>query len=440
MYDVYVKDLIDRCDCKLIVGDINLKIENVFVNTKNTILNGTFFGIKGNKCDGSSYYKEAFFNGCNVCVLSYFNDDINKYKDKCILISDNVLLAMQKLAKYKRSLFKKEVIGVTGSIGKTTTKEIIANILSKKYNVLKTNGNLNGQIGVCLTILGLTNEDIMVIEMGISKEGEMDVITDIVRPTIAVITNVSHSHIGNFNSIYEILNEKVKITKYANFVIINNDNKYLNDYFNNNVIKYSIKDNLTVKNIKEGIVTRFDIDDLLNLQINGTKSYIYNYLAAYKVCKLLDISNDLIKDGINNFKNVNHRLQVIEKDNSVIIDDCYNASYESVKAAIKYLDKYYKEKIIVIADILELGKQSRKTHKMIGKLIKHSNIKYVISIGNYSKAIYKLNKYKKVAKHFKCEKDSRRYLLNLINNKVVLIKGSNGMHLINLVNYLICNI
>lgn len=442
MYDIFVKDLIDKCDCKILTGNIDTKVENCFVDSKKTILNGTFFGIMGSNTDGSLYYKEAFEKGCKVCVLSKFDGNIDDYCDKCILISNNVLLSMQKLAEYKRSLFKNEVIAITGSIGKTTTKEIISSILSRMFNVLKTNSNENSQVGVCLTILRLKDEDIMVIEMGISKVGEMQIITDIVKPTIAIITNISESHIGNFNTIYDILNEKVKIRKYVknNRLIINNDNKYLNKYFKHKkVIKYSLhnKKSLIIKNIKVGVKTTFDLNNISNISIYGTKSYIYNYLAAYLVSKLLNVSDDDIKDCINNFKNINHRLQIIKLDDNIIIDDCYNASFESVKEAINLLDKYDKKKVLILADILELGKKSKKIHKKIGKLIKKSNINYLVLIGKYSKIIYEINKKKKYSVYFPNEYASRGYIKKLLGNKVILIKGSNGMNLINLVNYLV---
>lgn len=452
MRDIYVKDIIDKCNGKLFCGNKDKKIENCIVNSCIKTSGGTFFGIKGSKVNGSLYYKEAFDNGANVCIISNVNNLEKRNDDKVIIIVDDVLETLKKIAAYKRSLFTGDVIGITGSVGKTSTKEIIASVLSKKYKVLKTIGNQNSQIGLPLTILRLTDEDVMVLEMGMSKKGEMHNLSLIAKPTISVITNVLDAHIGNLGSRQNILKAKLEILDGMNdgILIINNDNdmlfslnKKIKD--NINIITYGIESysNYMPTCIKEGKKSTFNINDIENIVVNGGKTFIYNALSAFIIGKLLNVEKEDIKEGINNHFKEKHRLELISlKNNITLIDDTYNASYNSIKGALEYIKQFKKErKIAVLADILELGKETKKVHKNIGSEVIKNDIDILITIGKYSKKIKKeakkLGMKRKNLKHFKTEKKARCYIKSLVNeNDVILVKGSNDMGLINLVEYL----
>ena len=452
MLKITVKDLIQKCNATLINGNEYEIINECFVDSKKVKKGSCFFGIKGENIDGSSFYEEAFNNGASICVLNERqNIDLNNFKDKTILFSKDVKKTLQKLALYKRSLFKGTVIGITGSIGKTRTKERLSNILEKKYKVLKTLGNENSQIGLPLTILRLKDEQVMILEMGMSKKNEMHKLSLIAKPNISVITNVLDSHIGNLGSRKNILKAKLEIMDGMNngTLIINNDNDLLNKYKNKlkdkiNLITYGIdnKSDINAINIKEGINTYFDIEKIKDIKIFGGKTFIYNALATYAISKILNIEDDIIIQSINNYSNIKHRLEVISlKNNITIIDDCYNASYDSVKAALKLLSMYKRRKIAILADILEIGKDSKSIHNKIGNVVFENKIDILITIGNDSKEIgvkaKELGMKKENIKHFENLNIAKKYVKNnIISGDVVLIKGSNGMNLISLVEYL----
>lgn len=447
-----VKDLLLNCDCKLLNGDEETIINECFTDSSKVTYGSCFFGIKGNNTDGSLYYKKAMDNGAKVLVLSKRNDyNFKGYEDIVVVIADDTLKVLQDLAAYKRSLFKGPVIGITGSVGKTSTKEMLSNILKQNYKVLKTKGNENSQIGLPLTILRLNDEEVVILEMGMSKAGEMHNLSMIARPDIAIITNVLDSHIGNLGSRENILKAKLEIidgmTKGT--LIINNDNDMLNTIGSNikeeiKVMTFGIKNksNVMPSNINENVVTSFDIGDIKDLKIKGSHTLIYNALASYLTSKLLGVSRGMIKKGINEYSNEKHRLEVINlKDNITLIDDSYNASYDSVKVALEYMRNFEGNKIAVLGDILELGKESKRVHKKIGNLITDNNVDELVTIGKYSKYIARVAKKngfkRKHIKHFKNELKSRSHVKELLNkDSVILIKGSNGINLINLVEYL----
>lgn len=357
---------------------------------------------------------------------------------------------MRQLACYKRSLFKGKVIGITGSVGKTTTKEMIASSLSKKYKVLKTNGNENSAIGLPLTILRLEDEDIMVLEMGMSNKGEMHNLSLVAKPDIAIITNVLTSHIGNLGSKENILRAKLEIIDGMNngILIINNDNDMLHNWYENvsnkeNIITIGINNESSIKayDIKENIKTFFKVDDLEH-EVFGPYNYVYNALFAHTISKMFDINNADIKDAIRTYNNVPHRLEITYlKDNITLVDDCYNASFESVSSALKFISMFNNKKIAVLGDILELGDESKKIHKLLAKEVIKNKVDMLITIGKYSKYIStetkKLGMKRKNIKHFKNEVLSRKYIKKTLKkDDVILIKASNGVNLINLVKFL----
>lgn len=446
---ITVKDLINVTGGMLICGSLDCEIKEGFINSLDNMNKdgSTFFGLKGSKKDGSLYYLEAIKNGAKVCVL----DDIKNIKELegvTIIIVDDTLKALQDLAEYKRSLFKGKVIGITGSIGKSTTKEMISNILEEKYKVLKTRKNENSKIGVPLTILRLNDEDVMIIEMGISKKGEMEVLSKIVKPDIAIITNILDSHTINFNNKKEIFEEKFKIIDYMNkgFLIVNNDDNYLSKIdkkLNNhvNLITCSInnKSNLKAYDIFEDLNTVFSIYNIKDIKINMPYEYIYNALLSFAVARIFNIKEELIKKGLGKKINLNHRLEIIKLNNNItLIDDSYNANYNSTKLALKVLGKYDKRKLLVLGDILELGDKSCVIHESLIEEIINNKIDVIITIGKFTKII---NDYFKstniISKHFTNEKKSRKYIKNILkNDDVILFKASNSMNLVNIINVL----
>lgn len=448
--NIYVRDLINVCGGELLIGKEDEIINECFVDSRLVTHGGTFFGIKGNRVNGSDYYKDAFNKGAKVCVLQGKINDLTKLEGKTIVIVNDALDALKQLAAYKRSLFSGKVIGITGSVGKTSTKELASKVLEKRYKVLKTMGNQNSQVGLPLTILRLKDEDVMVLEMGMSNKGEMHNLSMIARPSIAVITNVLTAHIGNFGTRENILKAKLEILDGMNggALIINADNDLLSKSYGLlkdgfKVYTYGINSvcDLKATNVRVGVNTLFDVDNICDLKVTGGDAFIYNALVAVLTGRLLNIDDAEIKRAICDATGMPHRLQVIEKDGIKIIDDTYNASYDSVKAALEFLKMFKEKKIAVLADMLELGESALHIHKMVGDEVIKNNVNVLLTIGNNSKIMSKYvkeNSNNKIKiKHFDDEEKLKSYLKRLIKpGDVILIKGSNGFKLATLVEYL----
>jgi len=455
MKEILVKDIIKICNGKLICGNEEEVCENFSKDTRTIEKGDIYLGIKGEKFNGSTFYKQAFEKGASGCILQDIEiseEETNEYKDKFIIIVKDVVKALQELAIYKRSLYNIPVIAVTGSVGKTSTKDIIAGVMSTKYNVLKTEGNYNNEIGLPLTILKLKEHNAVVLEMGMSAFGEISLLTNIAKPTTAVITIIGTSHIGELGSIENILKAKLEILEgleQNGSLIINNDNELLNSWNKTNQdihkhITYGI-DNKSILNAEN--INIMESGSSFEIEINSKKynievpvagkHYIYNCLAAIAVGLEYNIEMENIIKGISNFILTKRRMEIIKNSvGATIINDCYNASYESTKAALEYISSLNQNrKIAVLGDVLELGEYSKQMHKKIGEEVVKSNVDILITVGIEAKEIAN------VAKNAKLEVYSfneNMQAINVLKEKmknedVILIKASNAMNFIEIV-------
>ena len=452
-----IKDILKCTNGKLIIGDIEKECTNYSKDTRTIKKGDTYIGIKGEKFDGSSFWKDALNNGAETVIINNIKlEEIEEYEkqNKNIIQVEDTIKAIGEMASYKMKIQKEKynlkVVGVTGSVGKTSTKDIIANVLSKKYKVLKTEGNNNNHIGLPLTILRLQNEEIAVIEMGMNHLGEISYLTKIAKPDIAVITNIGTSHIGNLGSRENILKAKLEILEGMDKkkIVINNDNDLLNKWYleNKNNIEihtFGIKNNSEFKaeNIKlkenssEFICENKNEKMSIEVPVGG-EHFILNALCGLTVGKLLNLNNEEIKNGIKDFKLTAKRMEINHlKNNITIINDSYNASYESMKASISNLKNMNGErKIAVLGDMFELGDFSEKLHRGVGTEIYKNKIDKLYLIGNYSKFIgeeAEKEGYKKENIFYFENKDELFNNLknNLKSGDIVLIKASNGMKL-----------
>ena len=227
-----VKDILNITNGKLIIGNEKLECENFSKDTRTIQKGDIYIGIKGEKFDGSEFWKQALDDGADAVIIENVKisqEEMEKYSNKTIIKVQDTLKALYEIAKYKRSLYDIPVIAITGSVGKTSTKDLIASVVSTKYKTLKTEGNNNNNIGLPLTILKLKDHEALVIEMGMNHFGEISLLTDIAKPTLAVITNIGTSHIGNLGSRENILKAKLEILEGMEIpkIIINNDNDLL---------------------------------------------------------------------------------------------------------------------------------------------------------------------------------------------------------------------
>ena len=233
-----VKDIIECTNGKLIIGDENVLCKNFQRDTRLIKKDDVFLAFKGENFNGNLFWKKAFENGAKVAIVTELNEkdeELEKYNDKAIIKVEDQIVALQQIATKKRELYGDNfpVIAVTGSVGKTSTKDALAGVLSKKYKVLKTQGNYNNDIGVPLTILSLQDEDVAVVEMGMNHLGEISRLSKIAKPSLAIITNIGTSHIGNLGSRENILKAKLEILDGMEkpLIIVNKDNDVLHNWY-----------------------------------------------------------------------------------------------------------------------------------------------------------------------------------------------------------------
>ena len=437
---MYLNDIIDLIKGNLICGT-NTSLDSFSINSKEINKDDVFIGIKGETIDGSKFYMDALEKGAKGAIITkgFYTETID---DKFIIEVEDTTKALQQLATYKRSKLNIPVIGITGSVGKTSTKDMISSVIETKYSVCKTKGNLNNHLGVPLTILSLKNEEVLVVEMGMNHLGEISSLSNIAKPTIGVITNVGTAHIGNLGSRKNILKAKLEILDGIDNgkLIINNDNDMLHNWYLNNkdnVITIGINNDSDYKaeNISYKESTTFTYNDKEIVVNVGGEAFVYNALMGIAVGTLLNIDIDDIKRGISSLKLTNNRLEVIEKDGYRIINDCYNANFDSMKEGIQNLSKYEGRKIAVLGDMLELGDYSEELHRNVGKVVNDNNIDILITVGEEAKYIDEESNIEKY--HFDNNEDAIKYIKSIINKgDNILIKASNGMKFIEIVNSL----
>lgn len=340
-----------------------------------------FVAIRGENFDGHNFAASAVENGA-VAVLCERELDLDV---PCLVAQDSVI-GLQAIASGYRAEFSPKVVGVTGSVGKTTTKEMIASVLSEKYNTLKTEGNLNNEIGLPFTILNLNkNHEAAVIEMGMNHFGEISRLTRIARPDIAVISAIGESHIEFLGSKEGIMKAKLEILEGLptdGVVILNGDDELLwslkgtlpfrTIYYGCNNKNADLFATATCSGLNEIVFTVREIPDF-EFKINcGGEHNLKNALAAIAVGRELNLNNNELYRGLDNFENTGMRQKIIKKDGRVIINDCYNANPDSMRASLKLLSNVEGRKIAVLADMLELGESSKEAHIALGSIAKES--------------------------------------------------------------------
>ncbi|MEG2028851.1 MAG: UDP-N-acetylmuramoyl-tripeptide--D-alanyl-D-alanine ligase, partial [Bacilli bacterium] len=399
-------DIYENIKYLRVFNELNVEINCVSIDTRKIQENDLYIGIKGEKYNGNLFYKDAFEKGAVLAVLDEFDetDEIKDYlkenKKSIILVKDSVL-ALGELAKYKRSLFKKPVVAITGSAGKTSTKDMIYSVLNESFNAHKTIGNQNNHIGLPLTILSMDDKnDILVIEMGMNHLKEISYLTNIAKPDVAVITNVGSAHIGLLGSRENILKAKLEILEGLNetgTLVINNDNDLLHEWYLQNKNNYNIKtfgfinksDYFANSIIEEENSSEFTCNGSIIKVPMGGEHFIYNALAALSVGNIFNVPNDKIQKGITNFELSRNRMNIIKnaEANITVIDDCYNSNFDSLSYSIKYLSTLHGRRIAVLGSMLELGSYSVELHSNIGELIAKEGIDILITVGNYTEYI-----------------------------------------------------
>ena len=424
-----LKEILKITHGKIISGEnINKETGKICIDSRIIEKNDIFITLKGNKTDGFKYIDEVIDKASLIIT-----DKRIKRKNKTPIIRvKNPLKALKQIGIYNRKKYiDKPLIAITGSVGKTTTKELISHIFKTKYNILKTYENYNNQIGVPL-MLSRINEshDIIILELGMNHLKEIEKLSKMCKPQTSLITNIGTSHIGFLKTQENIFKAKLEIIKgmKKGNLIVNGKDFYLSKLKKNK--DYSlIKTN---ENCVNDVITNNKLyftvnikNKDYNIEFNIPNKYlIENILLAIKVALLYQIPVNNIVNAINTFKAPNKRTNIINLNNNIdLIDDTYNASLESIKSSLSILDNSKKNKLAIIGDVLELGTHSEIIHKKIEEELKKIKNLNVITIGKHTKVI-------NIGTHFNNNEETITYLNKKdLKNTIILIKGSNAMNL-----------
>lgn len=449
--DLTLSEVLKAVDGKLIIKNNEGFFEKISTDTRKIQDNSLFIALKGNNFNGNNYVVEAIKSGATVAIVDELSFKTEELNEKGTIIKvDDTKIALGALAKYYREKLGIKVVGITGSTGKTSTKDLVAAFLSGKYSVFKTKGNFNNEIGLPLMIFELSSKyDIAVLEMGTSNFNEIHRLANIARPDMGIITNIGVSHIEYLKTRENILNEKLSITDFFNkegILVINCENDMLKKVKDNNnfVIHRTgyYKDyDLYAENIElTEISTSFDAvnnkGERHKFKLNMVGEHnVLNALLGIKVAENFGINFKEMEAGLNNFEATSMRLEFIKKDNFTIINDCYNASPDSMKSALSVLKTYCgNRKIAILGDMGELGDHSKIAHEEVGKdAIGKADI--VLTIGKF-KENYKMGFGENTfIFNNKCELE--QYLKNIIKTgDVILVKASRSAKFEEIVKYI----
>ncbi|MBE0538914.1 MAG: UDP-N-acetylmuramoyl-tripeptide--D-alanyl-D-alanine ligase [Ignavibacterium sp.] len=421
-------------------------IYHVSIDSRKIRKNSLFIAIKGARLDGHTFIDSAVKNGADAVMINdKYLRRINDYNITVIKVKDTTI-ALGEIAKIWRAKLKTKIIGITGSAGKTTTKEILADLLSEKFKVNKTSSNQNNHIGVPLTILS-TNEkhDVLVAELGTNHFGEIAYTAVIVKPDLALITNIGDSHLEFLRNRKGVFKEKSSLLKETIInrgkIFINNDDPILSAFgkkVKNKTTfalnrpadyKASIKGYDKLARPMVEIKSKEKKFNVL-LPLSGEKN-VLNFTSAYAIASELGLSDNQLTKAVTRLKSYNKRLEIKNHKKFTLINDTYNANPDSMKSALDILSRINnrKRKIAILGDMFELGSESKNKHLELADVINDANVDEVYTIGKMMKSLdKKLNGAAKIHKHFN-ERDSLKKLLSSlnINNSVLLVKGSRGM-------------
>lgn len=438
MKEITLREIASACNGDFL-GDskyLNNTIENVTIDSRQAAKGTLFVAIKGERTDGHKYIEKAFEQGA-VCALS--EQVISA--DKPVILVRSTAQAIKDVAEYYRSLFENiEVVGITGSVGKTSTKEVIASVLEQNFVVHKTKGNFNNELGVPLTLLAMPEDtEIAVVEMGINHFGEMTRLSKMVRPTVCVFTNIGNCHLENLIDRDGVFRAKTEMLEYKeddSFIIVNGDDDKLSalseaDFrFGLNTDNDFYAENITANGENGVSFTMCFEGKKINAFINAIGSYmVTNALAAAAVGRAMNMKDEDIVKGIASYKTVGSRASVITTQSFKIIDDCYNANPASVKAAIDSLVSMNGErKVAILGDMKELGNKEVMLHGEVGFYINDRPVDVLITVGQLAKTIGECASSVEVHHFDTLEQVLEEIDTILHKNDTILVKASHSMH------------
>ena len=412
--------------------------QKICTDTRKIEKGALFFALRGPNFNANELAQKAIDTGCSYAIIddAKFNDVQNT-----ILVND-VLKTLQDLANHHRRQLTIPVLGITGSNGKTTSKELINAVLSKKFKTLATYGNLNNHIGVPLTLLSITKEhEFAIIEMGANHQGEINMLCEIAEPDFGVITNIGKAHLEGFGGIEGVKKGKSEMYKYIakknGKIFLHGDDDVLQDLAKeNDKITYGTKKLYDIvgklkqddEKVQFAWKTRYNASELqaapfVSTHIVGVYNY-YNLLCAACVGNFFKVDENLINEALSEYEPSNNRSQLYKTEQNTLILDYYNANPTSMRAAIEnFAQLQLPNKYLILGDMLELGDESIQEHMAIVDLLKEKNLNDYSLIGPIFKSITSANSYLD-------SNEAKQHLNNLnLKGKIILIKGSRGIKL-----------
>jgi len=445
---ITIDDLFELPNAAVYNSDSYKPVSAVSIDSRNIKKDSLFIAVKGEKFDGHNFICDAIDAGASAIIIDENKADKFKGLDIPVVTVKNTTTALGDLAKVWRSKLNTKIIAITGSAGKTTTKEMLASILSEKYKVNKTTANNNNHIGVPLTLFSTTNDyDILILELGTNHFGEIAYTANIAQPDYAIITNIGNSHLEYFKNKKGVLNEKIALFETTaarnGIVFINNDDtlisKTMLDYPKRVTFGFE-----SVSDVK-GAVEEYNEEGKPVIEINYRDVKIQhlfnlygeqsakNFLAASAIALKLGLNKKEITTGISKFKSIDKRLNVRTFKKFMLIDDSYNANPDSMRFALELMQKIkaFKNKAVVLGDMFELGDDGVKLHSELGRIIKRNKIDLVLTTGELMKNLdAELKKLEVESIHFDDRKELAKYLEAFkFAGFAMLVKGSRGMHM-----------
>ncbi|NOW92411.1 UDP-N-acetylmuramoyl-tripeptide--D-alanyl-D-alanine ligase [Clostridium beijerinckii] len=449
--DLNLAEIIKAVDGEIIVKNNEGIFNKISTDTRKIQENNLFIALKGENFNGNDYTIQAIEKGASIIIIDDVKFKIEELKNRGTIIKvKDTKEALGDLARFYRKKIGVKVVGITGSTGKTSTKDLVAAFLSGKYKVFKTQGNFNNEIGLPLMIFELSKDyDIAVLEMGMSNFGEINKLASIALPDVGAITNIGVAHIEYLKTRENILKEKMSITDFfenKNSLIVNCENDMLKtivecDKFNLERVGYDSTYNLYSKNIKlTSENTSFDVvtDDNENyrftLNMVGEHN-VLNALIGIQIARNFGLTFEEMEKGLGNFNATSMRLEVINKDKFTIINDSYNANPDSMKAALEVLKNYSgSRKIAVLGTMGELGDYAEEAHIQVGEFAK-DKADILLTTGEF-KEYYKKG-FGERAMVFESKQELMQRLTDMIKvNDTILIKASRSAKFEEITKYL----
>lgn len=400
METIRLKEVAEAISGEILIIGATEEFSNVTIDSRKVSKGDIFIAIKGENFDGHKFVRGAIDKGAKLCIVHEKNQYENlSEEDVSVILVKDTKRALLDLAAYYISTLDIKVIGITGSTGKTSTKDLMAAALSERYKVFKTQGNFNNDIGLPLMIFKLDKTyEVAILEMGMSNLGEIDTLAEVAKPSIGVITNIGTSHLENLKTRENILKAKLEISNNFtkdNVLIINGDNDMLHDYNTNKykIVKIGIDNDYNFKgcriiinkdSVEFGVKENGkDADATIKVPVPG-KHNVLNSLLAIAVARELKVTYEEIQKGMQNLESTSMRLDVVKVDDYTIINDAYNASPDSMEAALDVLKRYSGRRVAILGTMKELGDNSPRAHEQVGAYAKASGVDLMLTLGEYN--------------------------------------------------------